>query len=83
MLANGNQIADLGSFTYADGRTGSAGTTGGMADINLAADTFHRTFTDTIPVTPEADALPEMRGSGMVRNLQQAVSMTTPEGAAL
>ncbi|MCF7821714.1 MAG: VCBS domain-containing protein [Mariprofundaceae bacterium] len=83
VLANGNQIADLGTFTYADGRTGSAGTTGGMADINLAVDTFHRTFADTIPLTPEAALLPDMQGSGMVRDLREATSMTTAEGAAL
>ena len=41
-LTNGNQIADLGTFTKTDGSTGTTGAvTGNMADINLASDTFH------------------------------------------
>jgi len=53
VLPNGNQIADKGTFTYADGSTGSTGLTGGMADINLAVDTFHRTFADRIPANDD------------------------------
>jgi len=83
VLANGNQIADLGTFTYADGSTGSTGVTGGMADINLAVDTFHRTFTDTVPSTPLSEGLPDMVGSGLVRNLQQAASLQSADGTAV
>jgi len=54
-----------------------------MADVNLAVDTFNRTFADTIPTTAQTDALPDMQGSGKVRDLRQAASMTTAEGAAL
>ena len=53
LLANGNQIADTGTYTKTDGSTGTAGVTAGMADINLAVDTFRRTFTDIIPVTAQ------------------------------
>ncbi|MFZ3019431.1 MAG: calcium-binding protein [Gallionella sp.] len=83
LLSNGNQIADTGSYTRTDGTTGTAGVTAGMADINLAVDTFHRTFTDTIPLTVEAQALPDMQGSGVVRDLRQAASIQTAEGATL
>ncbi|MHB1076707.1 beta strand repeat-containing protein [Thiobacillus sp.] len=83
ILANGNQIANLGTFTRADGSTGSDGTPTGMGDINLAVDTFHSTFTDTIPLTSQAQALPDMQGSGMVRNLREAASLQTAAGQVL
>lgn len=79
-LANGNQVADLGTFTRADGSTGTAGTPVGMADINLAVDTFHRTFSDTIPSTAQTESLPDMQGSGMVRDLREAASLQTEAG---
>ncbi|MFZ3019434.1 MAG: VCBS domain-containing protein [Gallionella sp.] len=83
LLANGNQIADTGSYTRTDGTTGTAGVTAGMADINLAVDTFHRTFADTIPLTAAAQALPDMQGSGVVRDLRQAASIQSAEGSTL
>ena len=76
VLANGNEIADLGTYTRTDGTTGSAGTTSRMADVNLAADTFHRLFTDPLPITPEIQALPDMQGSGAVRDLREASSQS-------
>jgi VCBS repeat-containing protein len=83
ILANGNQIANLGTFTRTDGSTGSDGTPTGMGDINLAVDTFHSTFTDTIPLTAQAQALPDMQGSGMVRSLREAASLQTAAGQVL
>jgi hypothetical protein len=68
-LANENQIADLGTYTRTDG---SIGTTG---DINLAADTFHREFTSTLDTTAVA-ALPDMQGSGVLRDLRQAATQS-------
>ena len=83
ILPGGNEIADLGKFTRTDGTTGSTGTVGSLADINLASDTFHRSFTDTIPLTPEAEALPDMQGSGVVRDLREAASILTSQGSTL
>ncbi len=77
MLPGGNEIADLGSFTRTDG------TTSIMADVNLAADTFHRSFSDVIPATPQTVALPDMQGSGVVRDLRQAASLTSAAGHIL
>ena len=54
-LAGGNQIADLGSFVRADG------TTAVMADVNLASDAFHRSFTDVIPAYALSAALPDVQ----------------------
>ena len=83
LLANGNQIADTGTFTRTDGTSGTAGVTAGMADVNLAVDTFHRTFTDVIPTTVDTATLPDMQGSGVVRDLREAASIQSAEGATL
>ncbi|HLO62595.1 MAG TPA: putative Ig domain-containing protein, partial [Azonexus sp.] len=82
MLPSGNQMADLGTFTRTDGTTGATGAPQAMADINLALDTFHRTFADTIPTTAQTDALPDMQGSGLVRDMRQAASLQTAAGQA-
>ncbi|MCK7494043.1 MAG: hypothetical protein MZW92_24470 [Comamonadaceae bacterium] len=49
-LPDGNQIADLGSFTRGDGSAGTVGEVSRLGDVNLATDTFHRQFTDTVPL---------------------------------
>jgi Ca2+-binding RTX toxin-like protein len=83
LLPGGNEIADLGTFLRTDGTTGTAGTTSGMADVNLAADTFHRAFAEAIAITPAAAVLPNMHGSGIVRDLREAVSLSTGHSQAL
>jgi VCBS repeat-containing protein len=83
ILPGGNEIADLGRYTRTDGTAASVGTTAGLADINLAADTFHRSFTDSIPLTAETETLPDMQGSGRLRDLREAASLQTTEGANL
>jgi Ca2+-binding RTX toxin-like protein len=76
-LANGNQLADTGSFIKADGSTGTVGeVTGSLGDINLADDTFHREFTDQLDTTAVA-SLPDMQGSGAVRDLREAATQST------
>ena len=77
LLSNGNQLADLGSFIRTDGTTGSMGEVSAqMGDINLIEDSFHSQFTDSIPLTEQAAALPSMNGSGRVRSLQEAASLS-------
>jgi len=83
VLDNGNALADLGTYTRTDGTEGTTGSVGQLADINLAVDTFHTQFTDTIPATTNTETLPDMGGSGQVRSLRQAASLQTPEGVAL
>jgi Ca2+-binding RTX toxin-like protein len=82
-LANGNVLADLGSYTRSDGTEGGAGTAAQLADIDLAVDSFHSQFADHIPLTAAASALPDIQGSGQVRSLREAASLDTAEGAAL
>jgi hypothetical protein len=73
VLANGNQIADLGTYIRSDG---SVGQVGQMADIDLVEDSFHREFTDEVPLAEGVAALPEMGGSGLVRDLREAASLS-------
>ncbi|AZN36126.1 calcium-binding protein [Iodobacter ciconiae] len=76
ILGNGNRLADLGSYTRTDGQTAVLGEVGDMADIDLAEDTFHREFTDHLAISDEIKALPEMTGSGKVRDLREAASQS-------
>jgi Ca2+-binding RTX toxin-like protein len=69
-------MTHAGSFTRMDGSVGLA------ANIIPDAQPFFSQFTDSIPLTAEALLLPGMQGSGMVRNLQEAASLS-PELAGL
>jgi hypothetical protein len=80
VLPGGNEIADLGTYTRTDGTTGGTGAASGLADVNLADDTFHREFTDHLDTSAVA-GLPDMQGSGAVRDLREAASQF-PELAA-
>jgi len=69
-LSNGNQLTREGSFTRADG------TTGGMGEYKLATDTFDTRFAEEIDVPEALRTLPNMGGSGNVRELQQAAAQS-------
>ncbi|MDX1253616.1 MAG: hypothetical protein IDH49_15460, partial [Gammaproteobacteria bacterium] len=70
LLGNGNTLAREGSFTRADG------TTGGMGEFHLAVDTFDTKFAEQIEVPEELKILPNMQGSGNVRELWQAATQS-------
>jgi len=70
-LANGNTLSREGSFTRADG------TTSGMGEFRLAADTFSTKFAEQIDVPEALRRLPNMGGSGNVRELQQAATLSS------
>jgi hypothetical protein len=82
-LANGNQVADLGTYLKTNGSLGATATVSNLADINLAVDTFQRQFPDHISVTTQAAALPDMQGSGALRDLREAASQSTSLAAIL
>jgi hypothetical protein len=65
-VGNGNIAIAQGSFTRVDG---TVGTTGSAASLNLAGNTFYREFPDQINVPEELQHLPNMGGSGAVRDL--------------
>lgn len=68
-------LAQSGTFSRADGSTGQAGS------FILAQNNFIRAFTP-ITVSTEAKALPNIGGSGWVRDLQEAATQS-PELIAL
>jgi len=75
-LVDGNRIADLGEFRWADGAVGDSGIVGNAADIDFAVDLSRQRFDDVIPITPQAAGLPLMLGAGAVRDTQQAASLS-------
>ncbi len=68
-LSNGNVIDSRGTFVRADGSLGALG------DLLLANNNFHREFEDHIELTEQARNLPNLGGSGMVRDLAEAASL--------
>ncbi len=83
-LANGNLIADLGTYVRADGSSGTLGeVTAQMGDIDLIEDTFRSRFAERLPLTDVALDLPDMSGSGAVRSLREAVTLSPALAAVL
>jgi hypothetical protein len=80
-LGNGNVQTAAGTFTRSNGTTGATGeTNGAAANLDLLVNTFYRTFTTQIALTDQAKALPTLRGSGRVRDLNEAISLSTDLG---
>ena len=87
-LGNGNSVSGTAVVTRSNGSTTQAGTVSVAADttaanLNLSSNPFYREFTVPVPATPTARALPEMGGSGWVRDLREATSLGTAQGNAL
>lgn len=76
-LPGGNVLTARGRYWRADGSEGSVGEvlTGATGNLDLASNPFYREFTDTVPLTAAAEALPDLRGSGAVRDLREAASL--------
>ena len=72
-LDHNNQAIAAGSFTFNDGTTSTAGA---AASLNLAVNNFHREFTDTIVIPYALQSLPDMTGSGDIRDLKQASALS-------
>ncbi len=60
-----------------------AGSVDQSPGIGLVQDTFHNQFTDSMVIAADVAALPNVEGSGRVRDLQQAASLATTQGRAL
>lgn len=77
-LVGGNVQTATASFTRTDGSTGEAGdvSLGTAGNLEFASNPFYREFTDTVPITEQAAALPDMVGSGRVRDLREAASLS-------
>ncbi|QQE91071.1 VCBS domain-containing protein [Azotobacter chroococcum] len=71
--SNDNLISAVGSFTRLDGTSGEVNANQSLAaNLDLASNPFYREYTDHIEVSAEVAALPDMKGSGAVRDLQEA-----------
>ena len=81
-LSNGNQVAALGSFNYANSMTGT------IAAVDLLQNTFNSQFTtplntsafqnqfSTTLSTSSVTGLPDIQGSGQVRSLLEAATLS-------
>ncbi|MWK59524.1 hypothetical protein GO594_26355, partial [Pseudomonas otitidis] len=71
--SNGNLISAIGSFVRGDGSEGTVNANQSLAaNLDLASNPFYREFTDHIALDDTAKALPDMKGSGAVRDLREA-----------
>ena len=82
-LGGGNTQTFAGSFTKTDGSNGNSGTAHLAGSLLLANNNFYREFTDDPALTAQALALPQMQGSGLVRDLRPAMSLGTAQATAL
>lgn len=69
-LGNGNVQTGTAAHLTVDGEQGTTG------NLDLVFNTFYSEFTDKITLTEKAKGLPEVRGSGMMRNLREAMSLS-------
>ena len=76
LLANGNVIADLGTYIRTDGSVGTTGDVTQLGDIDFAQNTFLSRFSDSFLLTEQAQTLPDMNGSGQVRDMREAASLS-------
>ncbi len=82
--SNGNVISAVGSFVRGDGTSGAInGNQSLAANLDLASNPFYREYTDKQEPTTETAALPDMRGSGAVRDLREAAAQNVDLRAAL
>ena len=81
-LGNGNIQTAAGSFTRSNGTTGITGETSesSAGNLDLLVSTFYRQFTTRIPLSDQAKSLPSLRGSGQVRDLNEAISLSIDLG---
>jgi hypothetical protein len=82
-LGNGNTQPFSGSFTRIDDSTGESGVAEVTGSLLLANNNFYRQFTDDPTLTAEALNLPQMTGSGVVRDLRPAMSLGTAQALDL
>ena len=76
--SNGNLISAVGTFVRSDGSESIVnGNQSQAVNLDLASNPFYRQFTDRIALDEAAQGLPNMQGSGAVRDLREA-SMLNP-----
>ncbi|NWC00518.1 hypothetical protein HX882_32070, partial [Pseudomonas gingeri] len=73
-LGNGNIETAKGSFTWNDNT--SADVLSAAANLNLASNPFYRQF-PALPIPAAEQDLPNLQGSGAVRDLREAATLST------
>ncbi|AJE21032.1 Rhizobiocin/RTX toxin and hemolysin-type calcium binding protein [Azotobacter chroococcum NCIMB 8003] len=74
--SNDNIISAVGSYVRLDGTEGEVNANQSLAaNLDLASNPFYREYTDRIELSEEVAALPDMKGSGAVRDLQEAAML--------
>ena len=68
---NGNSLKQIGSFVRADGSIGSA------ADVWLKVDAMYSVTVDNVDIPVDLRDLPNIDGTGLVRDLWQAMALDT------
>ncbi|RZL01050.1 MAG: hypothetical protein EOP36_13165 [Rubrivivax sp.] len=85
-LGGGNSITGKAVVTRSTGISEidsvKIGSDSSANNLDLADNPFYRTF-PSMALTAAAQALPEMRGSGSVRDLREAMSLTSTQATAL
>ena len=68
-----NLIIAQGTFNYADGSSGKTST---AAALDLSANYFFREFSEPLHIPDELQSLPDSKGSGAVRDLREAATLS-------
>ncbi|TBV11925.1 hypothetical protein DNK01_15875, partial [Stutzerimonas kirkiae] len=68
-LGNNNHIGGFGSFEWDESRGGGVGVS---ADVYFEDNAFYREFGERLEIPHELQGLPDMLGSGAVRDLREA-----------
>ena len=68
-LDSGNVQTATASYTRSDGSSGV------VASLDLVSNPFYRAFSSKVSLNAESVRLPNLHGSGMVRDLQEAASL--------
>jgi len=69
--------------TTLDASGNPTGTTQAIKNVNFATNVFYSEFIDNPVVTEAAASLPQMQGSGLVRDMREAMSLGTVHSTAL
>ncbi|MFQ7899393.1 calcium-binding protein, partial [Stutzerimonas degradans] len=76
--SNGNVISAVGSYVRGDGTEGAVnGNQSLAANLDLTSNPFYREYTDKIAISEDVATLPDMQGSGAVRDLREAAMLST------
>ena len=82
LAANAQGVGSFVKTTTAPNGT-TTSTTQVVKNVNLAINNFYSEFTDNPVVTDAIAALPQIRGAGQVRDLQEAMSLGSVQSQAL